>query len=175
MARKERSQLNLSGLVDTKASGIAKMSVLQFPENLKMTKRAGYDECDKTDSTETRPLLKAESLSSPSGSSELSMAVRNKLDPKLDDVDAILPVAGEQTLHILVAEHDPVTRAHLKSKLEKLGHDVQIVVNGKDCVSLYRTVLFDGNLHPFDIVLMGITVLTHLTRCFLWNYSLTCT
>lgn len=151
------------------------MSVLQFPENLKMTKRAGYDECDKTDSTETRPLLKAESLSSPSGSSELSMAVRNKLDPKLDDVDAILPVAGEQTLYILVAEHDPVTRAHLKSKLEKLGHDVQIVVNGKDCVSLYRTVLFDGNLHPFDIVLMGITVLTHLTRCFLWNYSLTCT
>lgn len=150
------------------------MSVLQFPENLKMTKRTGYDEDDKTDSTETRPLLKAESPS-PSSLSELSMAARTSSDPKLDDVDAILPVAGEPTLHILVAEHDPVTRAHLKSKLEQLGHDVQVAVNGKDCASLYHTVLFDGNLHTFDIVLMDITVRTHLSGYFFWEYSLTCT
>lgn len=148
------------------------MSALQFPENLKMTKRTGYDESDKTDSTETHPLLKAESPSPP-GSSGLSMAVRSNSNPKLNDVDAILPVTGEPVLHILVAEHDPVTRAHLKSKLEQLGHDVQVVVNGQDCVSLYHTVLFDGNLPPFDIVLMGITVLTHLSRYFFWEYPLT--
>lgn len=61
------------------------------------------------------------------------------------------------TLHmkVLVAEDDPVNSRIIKKRLERLGHEVTLTVNGEDCASSYCD-------RPgfFDIVLMDMQVST---------------
>ena len=63
-------------------------------------------------------------------------------------------------LQILVAEDDPVNSKIIKKRLEKLGHNVYLTINGEDCSSTY------GDKQGFfDVVLMDMQV------CFL-DYGL---
>lgn len=57
------------------------------------------------------------------------------------------------SLHVLVAEDDPINSKIVKKRLEKSGHTVHMTVNGKECASAYRE-----NPESFDAVLMDIQV-----------------
>ncbi|KAL4920823.1 hypothetical protein BDW62DRAFT_198704 [Aspergillus aurantiobrunneus] len=135
------------------------MSIMQCAEHLKMPNSDNYDKDDAVDPIETRPLLQPNSPSPP------HEAYTDSPTPKLssenpNDVDAILPISGgNRKLHILLAEHDPVTRLDLKAKLEGLGHSVRAVSNGRDCADLYRSEIFSGDdVGCSDVVFVGTTM-----------------
>ena len=63
--------------------------------------------------------------------------------------DASMPEATEARLRVLVAEDNDVNRYLLVSMLERLGHDVTAVVNGREAIEL-------AQWQPFDLVLMDV-------------------
>ena len=58
-----------------------------------------------------------------------------------------------RNLHVLVAEDDPINSKILKKRLEKLGHTINLTVNGEECSSL-----FGEHSTTFDVVLMDMQV-----------------
>jgi light-regulated signal transduction histidine kinase (bacteriophytochrome) len=67
-----------------------------------------------------------------------------------DDTDEV-PTADH--MRVLVAEDDPVNSRIIKKRLEKLGHEVYLTVNGEECASAYSE-----KTGFFDIVLMDMQV-----------------
>lgn len=57
------------------------------------------------------------------------------------------------SLHILVAEDDPVNSNIVRKRLEKFGHTVHLTYNGKECLTVYK-----ANPFRFDVVLMDLQV-----------------
>jgi light-regulated signal transduction histidine kinase (bacteriophytochrome)/CheY-like chemotaxis protein len=58
-------------------------------------------------------------------------------------------------MRVLVAEDDPVNSRIVKKRLEKLGHNVYLTVNGEECASA-----FGDRPRDFDVVLMDMQVST---------------
>ena len=58
-------------------------------------------------------------------------------------------------LQVLVAEDDPINSKIIKKRLEKLGHEVHLTVNGEECSST-----FGDRPASFDVVLMDMQVRT---------------
>ena len=56
-------------------------------------------------------------------------------------------------MRVLVAEDDPVNSRIVKKRLEKLGHEVHLTVNGEECSSAYC-----DNSRDIDVVLMDMQV-----------------
>jgi CheY-like chemotaxis protein len=56
-------------------------------------------------------------------------------------------------MRVLVAEDDPVNSKIIKKRLEKLGHEVSLTVNGEECASAYC-----DRCDFFDIILMDMQV-----------------
>lgn len=56
-------------------------------------------------------------------------------------------------LQVLVAEDDPINSKIIKKRLEKLGHEVHLTINGEECASQYCE-----KPSVFDVVLMDIQV-----------------
>lgn len=54
---------------------------------------------------------------------------------------------------VLVAEDDPINSKIIKKRLERLGHDVCLTVNGAECMDLFMK-----NSEEYDIVLMDMQV-----------------
>lgn len=54
-------------------------------------------------------------------------------------------------MRVLVAEDDPVNSRIIKKRLEKIGHEVYLTINGEECYSAYSE-------QPgyFDLVLMDL-------------------
>jgi light-regulated signal transduction histidine kinase (bacteriophytochrome)/CheY-like chemotaxis protein len=80
----------------------------------------------------------------------------------LGEVDDEQPPLSEEPknltadhMRVLVAEDDPVNSRIVKKRLEKLGHDVHLTVNGEECASAYC-----DNSRNFDVVLMDMQVST---------------
>jgi light-regulated signal transduction histidine kinase (bacteriophytochrome) len=67
-----------------------------------------------------------------------------------DDTNEV-PTADH--MRVLVAEDDPVNSRIIKKRLEKLGHDVYLTVNGEECAGTYGE-----KTGFFDIVLMDMQV-----------------
>jgi hypothetical protein len=70
----------------------------------------------------------------------------------------IAPAPETETLtaehfRVLVAEDDPVNSRIVKKRLEKLGHNVYLTLNGEECASA-----FCDNPRDFDVVLMDMQV-----------------
>jgi len=65
-------------------------------------------------------------------------------------------------MRVLVAEDDPVNSRIVKKRLEKLGHEVHLTVNGEECSSAYC-----DNSRDIDVVLMDMQV----SRVFLKTCS----
>lgn len=62
------------------------------------------------------------------------------------------PVSPEN-MRVLVAEDDPVNSKIVKKRMEKLGHEIRLTVNGEECAQAYA----DGS-EAFDVVLMDMQV-----------------
>ena len=58
-----------------------------------------------------------------------------------------------EALHILVDEDDPINSKIKKKRLEKIGHTVQLTINGEECSSAYG-----DRAAFFDVVLMDMQV-----------------
>jgi light-regulated signal transduction histidine kinase (bacteriophytochrome) len=56
-------------------------------------------------------------------------------------------------MRVLVAEDDPVNSRIVKKRLERLGHEVHLTVNGEECSSA-----FCDNSRNFDVILMDMQV-----------------
>jgi light-regulated signal transduction histidine kinase (bacteriophytochrome) len=93
-------------------------------------------------------------LSSPSPFDDPTSAPRVLGDVKgmPDDTDEV-PTADH--MRVLVAEDDPVNSRIIKKRLEKLGHEVYLTVNGEECAGAYGE-----KTGFFDIVLMDMQVRT---------------
>ena len=76
------------------------------------------------------------------------------------------PLTAEN-LSILVAEDDPINSKIIKKRLEKLGHTVQLTVNGEECATQHGE-----NPDKYDVVLMDLQVCTIV---LLIQYLLTAT
>lgn len=63
------------------------------------------------------------------------------------------PAHDANHMKVLVAEDDPVNSRIIKKRLEKLGHEVSLTVNGEECADLYGE-----KAGFFDIVLMDMQV-----------------
>lgn len=63
---------------------------------------------------------------------------------------------GGDCMHVLVAEDDPVNSRIIKKRLEKLGHEIQLTVNGEECATAYA----DRGGY-FDVILMDMQVSSH--------------
>jgi light-regulated signal transduction histidine kinase (bacteriophytochrome) len=61
--------------------------------------------------------------------------------------------SSTEHMRVLVAEDDPVNSRIVKKRLEKLGHDVYLTVNGEECASA-----FCDKPKDFDVVLMDMQV-----------------
>jgi light-regulated signal transduction histidine kinase (bacteriophytochrome) len=59
----------------------------------------------------------------------------------------------DATLHVLVAEDDPVNSAILRKRLEKFGHTIDMTANGKECASAYKS-----NPTLYSAILMDLQV-----------------
>lgn len=73
-----------------------------------------------------------------------------------EEPKTMLPTIEKLTadhLRVLVAEDDPVNSRIVKKRLEKLGHDVYLTVNGEECASA-----FCDKPQDFDVVLMDMQV-----------------
>ena len=67
-----------------------------------------------------------------------------------------------EKLRVLVAEDDPVNSKIIKKRLEKIGHEVHLTINGEECASSYG-----DKATCFDVVLMDMQVSFHGNSC-LW-------
>lgn len=56
-----------------------------------------------------------------------------------------------ENMRVLVAEDDPVNSRIVKKRLERLGHEVYLTVNGEECASA-----FGDKPRDFDVVLMDM-------------------
>jgi len=75
-----------------------------------------------------------------------------------DDVQDEPPETSEkaptaENMRVLIAEDDPVNSRIIKKRLEKLGHDAYLTVNGEECSSTYGE-----KSGYFDVVLMDMQV-----------------
>lgn len=94
-----------------------------------------------------RPLSGPPSFSS-GHSTELKELPEQKVPPQSSD-----PVLDAEHMRVLVAEDDPVNSRIIKKRLEKLGHEVYLTVNGEECADTYGK-----KTGFFDIVLMDMQV-----------------
>lgn len=89
------------------------------------------------------------SIASTSRSGSLQKA--RKTHPEI----AKQPSTAEQ-MKVLVAEDDPVNSKIIKKRLERLGHEIYLTINGEECFGLYCE-----KAGFFDIVLMDMQVCSH--------------
>jgi light-regulated signal transduction histidine kinase (bacteriophytochrome) len=72
-------------------------------------------------------------------------------EPK--QIEASSESSSAEHLRVLVAEDDPVNSKIVKKRLEKLGHNVYLTVNGEECAGA-----FGDKPKDFDVVLMDMQV-----------------
>lgn len=71
-------------------------------------------------------------------------------------------------LKVLVAEDDPINSKIIKKRLDKIGHEVCLTINGEECSSAYRE-----KPSSFDVILMDMQVLRIGSEAWPLNILLT--
>jgi light-regulated signal transduction histidine kinase (bacteriophytochrome)/CheY-like chemotaxis protein len=99
----------------------------------------------RMDSDEGIPIVSADNPEAPSG---IMGEVIEKPDHMIADTKP-----SPDNMRVLVAEDDPVNSRIVKKRLEKLGHEVSLTVNGEDCAAAYSE-----NPSKYDVVLMDMQV-----------------
>ncbi len=85
--------------------------------------------------------------------SDLSTRTPARVLFDIPDKNAKVEPPDAERLHVLVAEDDPINSKIIKKRLEKVGHEVFLTINGEECSSMYGE-------RPafFDVVLMDMQV-----------------
>lgn len=92
----------------------------------------------------------------PPQESELSARTPSRVLFDIPGKNARVEPPNAERLRVLVAEDDPVNSKMIKKRLEKVGHEVCLTINGEECSSTYGE-------RPafFDVVLMDMQVCWH--------------
>lgn len=101
----------------------------------------------------------------PPRGTDLSASTPSRVLFDIPDKNSREEPPNAERLQVLVAEDDPINSKIIKKRLEKVGHEVCLTINGEECSSTYgeRPALF-------DVVLMDMQVCWHsfhppLLRC----------
>ncbi|KAL4806369.1 hypothetical protein BDV18DRAFT_160436 [Aspergillus unguis] len=147
------------------------MSLLQFPEHLnvvpELPKSAAETETALEDD-EIRPLLSLSRSHSPAQFSDTATTTTSSHAhgySRLDDGEVDLEAAFSTSeplpkLNVMVAEENPFIAAAIRKRLELLGHNVNVLHDGNECVDVHHEELsseLDG-AEPFDLIFMSVTV-----------------
>lgn len=98
----------------------------------------------KMDEDDGQAIVSADSVDAPSGI----------IGEVIDRPDRIISnKSSSDKMSVLVAEDDPVNSKIVKKRLEKLGHEVHLTVNGEDCAAAYAE-----SPEKYDVVLMDMQV-----------------
>lgn len=89
----------------------------------------------------------------PPRESDLSAPTPSRVLFDIPDKNARVEPPNAERLQVLVAEDDPINSKIIKKRLEKVGHEVFLTINGEECSSAYGE-------RPafFDVVLMDMQV-----------------
>lgn len=92
----------------------------------------------------------------PPRESELSARTPSRVLFDIPDRKSKEESPNAEKLHVLVAEDDPINSKIIKKRLEKVGHEICLTINGEECSSAYGE-------RPafFDVVLMDMQVCLH--------------
>ncbi|KAJ5825892.1 hypothetical protein N7474_003030 [Penicillium riverlandense] len=144
-----------SGASTQKSKSTSKTTPLPNPEStettpetwLKLSSSPKQDNPSELDIKEAQPPAKEV----PARQAEPATSKTKTDSPK--PATALEPKTSPCTLHVLVAEDDPINSTILRKRLEKFGHSVHMTGNGKECASVYRE-----SPGSFDAVLMDLQV-----------------
>lgn len=92
----------------------------------------------------------------PPRESDLSARTPSRVLFDIPEKNARVEPPNAERLQVLVAEDDPINSKIIKKRLEKVGHEVCLTINGEECSSMYGE-------RPafFDVVLMDMQVCWH--------------
>lgn len=107
--------------------------------------------------------------------SGLSARTPSRVLFSIPDKNAIVEPPNAERLQVLVAEDDPINSKIIKKRLEKVGHEVCLTINGEECSSTYgeRPAFFDVVLMDMQVCWQSCststsTMLTMDPRCLSW-------
>ena len=92
----------------------------------------------------------------PPRESDLSARTPSRVLFDIPDNIARVEPPNADRLQVLVAEDDPINSKIIKKRLEKVGHEVSLTINGEECSSM-----FGERPAFFDVVLMDMQVCWH--------------
>lgn len=112
----------------------------------------------------------------PPRESDLSARTPSRVLFDVPDKNAKVEPPNAERLQVLVAEDDPINSKIIKKRLEKVGHEVYLTINGEECSSTYgeRPAFFDVVLMDMQVCwrphfTSTSTMLTLDYRCLLWT------
>ncbi|GIZ39223.1 hypothetical protein CKM354_000261400 [Cercospora kikuchii] len=123
-------------------------------------------ESEVTDSgTPIRPVRVPDEFASPTA--DQSPTTRSRFD-QAESISSPKPSIDAGHMKVLVAEDDPVNSRIIKKRLEKLGHEVVLTVNGEECASTYcdRTGFFDIVLMDMQMPIVDGLTSAKMIRSF---------
>lgn len=118
-------------------------------------------------STPASPTLAKSSHASPTSEFRPRTPSRTLFDIPNNQSKRFVPLTAED-LRILVAEDDPINSKIMKKRLEKVGHTVQLTINGEECASAFedRAVFFDVVLMDMQMPIVDGLTSTKMIRSF---------
>jgi light-regulated signal transduction histidine kinase (bacteriophytochrome) len=130
-------------------------SLVTPPHQRSMTSKIPGEERVASSSAPLRAVRMPDEASSPTEAGPPGGLIMGEVH---EEPKEIAPAPETETLtaehfRVLVAEDDPVNSRIVKKRLEKLGHNVYLTVNGEECASA-----FCDNPRDFDVVLMDMQV-----------------
>lgn len=156
---------------------------LSKSSNQVLQQREGPGLANVTDSkTPVRPIRMPGETSTGSPESEypprgdLSSRIPSRVLFDIPDKNAKVEPLNAERLQVLVAEDDPINSKIIKKRLEKVGHEVFLTINGEECSGTYgeRPAFFDVVLmdmqvcwHSHFTSILAMLIMDH--RCLLWT------
>ena len=174
------SRRPISGFARAHSSNL---SLSKFSDQV-MQQREGPGIANVTDSNNPiRPIRMPGETSTGSPESEippresyLSARTPSRVLFDIPDKNARVEPPNAERFQILVAEDDPINSKIIKKRLEKVGHEVCLTINGEECSGTYgeRPAFFDVVLMDMQVCWGSYftsisTMLIMDNRCLLWT------
>lgn len=104
----------------------------------------------------------------PPRESDLSARTPSRVLFDVPDKNAKVEPPNAERLQVLVAEDDPINSKIIKKRLEKVGHEVYLTINGEECSSTYgeRPAFFDVVLMDMQMPIVDGLTSTKMIRSF---------
>lgn len=147
-------------------SRVRSKSLEQDPHRRSLEVRTPGEESINSSRTSLKAIKMPDEVGSPINSHSETGSVLGEIYDEPEKLTASLSDLSAEHMRVLVAEDDPVNSRIVQKRLEKLGHEVYLTVNGEECASAYG-----DKPQEFDVILMDMQV--SVSRMFSHEYILT--